>query len=68
VRLVLSTPVSVVSALAGAAKKGVLIKAVPPRDARRVRCVAFDKTGTLTHGTPSLSTFARSRRGRAPRC
>lgn len=52
--LVISTPVTVVSGLAAAAKRGILIKGgVYLENGRHLHTVALDKTGTITQGKPT---------------
>jgi Cd2+/Zn2+-exporting ATPase len=56
--LVISTPVTIVSGLAAAARKGILVKGgVYLEEGHKLAILALDKTGTITHGKPAQTDF-----------
>jgi len=56
--LVISTPVTIVSGLAAAARQGILVKGgVHLEVGRKITHLALDKTGTITHGKPVQTDY-----------
>jgi Cd2+/Zn2+-exporting ATPase len=53
--LIISTPATLLSAMANGARQGILFKGgAQLESAHKITQIAFDKTGTLTHGKPEL--------------
>ena len=62
--LVIATPVTVVSGLATAARRGIIIKGgLYIEEARKIKALALDKTGTITLGKPKLVAFSPQQEG-----
>lgn len=56
--LVISTPVSIVSAMTAAARKGILVRGgIYLEQGKKLACIAMDKTGTITSGNPAQTGF-----------
>lgn len=67
--LVISTPVTIVSGLAAAARHGILVKGgVYLEQGRKLAWLALDKTGTITHGKPVQTDFELRAEVDAMRC
>lgn len=63
--LVISTPASILSAIANGARNGILFKGgVYVEQTEKIDIIAFDKTGTLTSGNPEVTAVVPTSKGR----